>query len=181
MNQHKKPARIIDILTAISVGIILVGSIFRICHWPFAVEVKLINMFSLGSLVLFTGIKHYRKRKQNYSDSIGLLIILLIISIQFNKLVGFTKMEGLVYPLFLLSAIWILIVLITMIRKKTLIDFNKGDTMIIVGLSCLIVEVILRYNHLPTGTVFYIAGLLILVIGSGLNYKRNKEDTHNIN
>ena len=119
-------------------GTILTCSVFRILHWPFALEVKLLNMFSLGSLVLFTAIKHYRKRKQNYSDSIGLLILLLFISIQFNKLVGFTKMEGLVYPLFLLSTIWTLIVLLDMIRKKTLKIFRTGNTLIIVGLGFLI-------------------------------------------
>lgn len=181
MNQHKKPARIFDLIIAISIGILMIGNTFRILHWPFGKEITFLSMTSLGIIILLTGFRHFQKPKRNFLDSIGLLIVLLLISIQFNKLILFTKMEGLIRPLFILSLVWVVINVISAIRKKVIVQMTTSKTILIIGLSCLIGEIILRSNHLPMGSILSIAGLLIIMVGLIINYTRQKYDTHNIN
>lgn len=175
MNQKNKPARIVDLIIAISIGVFLIGIIFRIQHWPFVAEITYLNMVLLGVIILFIGLRHYQNSQRNYSNSIGLLIILLIISIQFNKLILFTKMRGLVGLLLLLSIVWILMNIISAIRKKALVQMTTGKIVVIAGLSCLIGEAILRSNHLPLGSILCISGLLLTMVGLIINYTRQKK------
>lgn len=174
MNQKNKPSKIFDLIIAVFIGFLLIGNIFRIQHWPFGREITFVSMVSLGMINLFSFIRHYLKPKRKYLDSIGLLIILLIISIQLNKLILFTEMTGLIRPLLLLSVIWVAMNVLSAIRKKTYFQMTTGEVLVIIGLSCLIGESILRSNHLPLGSVFSFAGLLITMIGLFINYQIRK-------
>jgi hypothetical protein len=180
MIQNKKTARIFDLVIAISIGIFLIGNILHIQHFPFGREITILSMISLAIITLIVGIKYLQRPNRKYLDTVGLLIVLLIICIQFNKWLWFTKMAGLVCLLLLLAAVWFGLIAVSAIRKKT-VQFSSGNKVIIVGLSCLIGEVILRSNQLPMGTVCSMAGLLLTMIGSIVNYSRNIDSTRNFN
>lgn len=181
MNQFKKSTRIFDLLIAIAIGVILTSNIFRVQQWPFGKEITLISMVSFGLLILFVGVKQFKKLNRNFVDSVGFIIGLLIINIQFNTWLWFTKMDSLVRPLLLLSSVWIIIFVIRELRKKPTINSSFGNILIIIGLSCFVGEVNLRINHLPMGSVLSFAVLFITMIGSIVNFTRHKYDSHKLN
>lgn len=180
MNQNKRATRIFDLIIAISVGLLLAGTFFRIQHLPFETEVIFLSKVLLGVILICTGLRHYLNTKRNFLSSIGFYIILLIISIHFNKLLLFTKMTVLVSLLLFLSILWMLTFVLLALRKKAMCSSNKGKMVITIGLGCLIGEVILRSNHLPMSSVLSVTGLTITFIGLVISYRGNKYGIRNV-
>ena len=120
MNQSRNLTKIYNLLIAVSIGIIVVCQLFKIMRWPYGSEVRLLNILFLALITVFVWIRHYRKPSKNYFDRMGLFIVLLILSIHFNKFFLFTKMSALIYPLFLFSIVWLVLRIISGITKKNI-------------------------------------------------------------
>lgn len=143
----------------------MIGNIFRIQHWPFGKEMVLVSEIALGILSLITGIRHYLTPNRSYLDTVGYLIVLLLICVQFYTLLPSANMIGSVWALTFQSAIWVLLLVITIIRKQPKLQLSPGKIILIAGLGCLIGEQILRWKHLPMATIFNVFGLLLTMLG----------------
>ena len=164
MSKDKKPSKVIHVLIAIFAGTILVGIIFKIFHWPYRTSINLLSSISLGAIILLLFIRFYQKSIKRILDYLELLLILLIISIQFNKWLWFTDMNILLGLLLSFTVIWIIIAVIYSIIDKLFI-LEKLNFNVVVGLGCLVSESIVRSMHLPGGTLLSVAGIILIIIG----------------
>jgi hypothetical protein len=179
MKPNQKLTRVFDVLIIVSVVIFLVGSISRIQHWAFGKE---ISMISLGIIILLVGIKHYQKPEKNYLDSIGLLIVFLLIGVQLNKLTHSTKMIGFFGLLLLLSAIWVVLYTISLIRKNPKFRMTTSNVILIAGIGCLIGEMALHFKHLGIYSLtFFLVGVLLILAGLIIHFSNQLRDARKNN
>lgn len=143
----------------------MIGSIFRIQHWPFGKEMILVSEIALGILSLITVIRHYLTPNRSYLDTVGYLIVLLIICVQCYKLLPSANIIGFVWALLFQSGIWVLLLVIAIIRKQPKLQFSAGKIILIAGLGCLIGEQFLRWKHLPMASMFSMIGLVLTMLG----------------
>jgi hypothetical protein len=174
MRKGNRFDKLFDLALAILFGIILGTYILKIQHFVYVEELKFLSIFSLGIIIFIIFLKYYKKAKHELIDLIELLIVFLLLIIELNKLIFFTKMIEIANLLFLATIIWLIISIFKSIMDESFLPKNYVKTTLFIGVGFMITDIYLRSKHIPFGTIFYIFGMIIIILGLVVSFNKQK-------
>ncbi len=170
-NNQKK---ILSIPIAIALFALVIGSMFKIMHWPFGFELKLTSLIAIG--VLYT-IRYGFKKSKNIKDTAK--AIMVFSWVLFSVFVMY-KMNNLVYVRIILAAsgsAWLALEVWDIIKKKP--KSERTNLPQLIGMLITIAYIVFQTQHWPfAGPMLMLSlfALIFLAIGFILDSKELKKD-----
>lgn len=170
-NNQKK---ILSIPLAIALCALTIGTLFKIQHWPFGFELRLISLIAIG---VFYAIRFGFKKSKNIKDSAKAIMVLSWVLLSVNVMY---KMNNLVYIRIILEvsgSTWLALEVWDIIRKKP--KSERANFPQLIGMLITIAHVIFMFLHWPFAgpmLVLSLIALILLAIGFILDSKELKKD-----
>jgi asparagine N-glycosylation enzyme membrane subunit Stt3 len=167
-NPQKK---ILSLPIAIALMLLLVGTYFRIMHWPYGLEINLASLFSISILY---GIRYTAKSRKTHKDTLKLLMVVTYVIITYLAILKFTNLLYLNYASLIFGAGWFILEIIDIIKPKEVKE--KLNPVLWIGIILIILHVLFKIMHWPFAGPIYILGILLSSLGFLIDYSRNKKN-----
>ncbi|XOV67665.1 MAG: hypothetical protein ACFHU9_00570 [Fluviicola sp.] len=172
MPQRQK--KILSIPIAIAFCALTIGTLFKIQHWPFGIELRLTSLIAIG---VFYTIRYGAKKSKNIKD---LAKVIMVLSWVLLSVLAMYKMNNLVYLRIILEisgVSWLAIETWDVIKKKP--KSERANLPQLIGMLILITHVIFRIQHWPYAGAMLVLSLfafILIAIGFILDSAQPEED-----
>jgi hypothetical protein len=156
-----------NIPLALAAGLLFVGYIFKIHHWPYAFQIEAIGYIMIACLYTT---RFSFKSDKNLKDTIKLI---LVTSWCITSILAPIKMPY-VFLLQILVAtsgiIWLVLEFVDLAKKKT----NALNKVLFFGGLLLAVEAVCRFQYWPGAVLLHLLALIVIIIGFSIDNTFNK-------
>lgn len=168
--------KIFRILCNLSVGCIIMGAMFKIMHWPLAIQ---LSVFGAIALTISSALYFYFKPEKSFLDRIALVavpfwsiyMIIRKMDFPYRYEIGSGLLAGI-----LIYTIYVIIKMNKEDKSSSAPSINWERILFAAGMGTIIIGVILKYNYMPYGRYFLIVGIIISIASYLFGFFSNNEE-----
>lgn len=156
---EQKFKKLYQILLIFAVGLIVLGRLFKIQHYPYSSEITIIGLI-IASILL--GYQLLSKKDRKIYHYIGVFIVLLLLLTSIMRVIQFSYLKESTIVLFILGGIYAVCYLYEKNKKEKLSKIIKSNAIMILGSTSIILGALLKIQHFPGSAPLFLLGLILL-------------------
>lgn len=156
-NEYKKRSKL-SIPLGLSVLLLLVGSIARVQHRKYGIEIE---QTAFALIALLYCVRYFGKNKKTFKDTVKLILILAWCSLSVAAYLNQGNNEYVIYSFMALGVFWFALEVLNLLKM----GLGHSNMILLAGAFTLAIEGLFRIQHWPFGSLMHVLALLLIAIG----------------
>ncbi|PHR17414.1 MAG: hypothetical protein COA38_20840 [Fluviicola sp.] len=170
-------SRIYRSIFRVSIAMFIFGTLHRIMHWPFGVEVSIcaLILISISSVLYFSS-----KLEKTFIDELAIVGIPLWALFNILRITHAPYQSEIRIGILIIVFIYSVYRSIRWYRKEKSsgeIRFNLGRSSYVLGASLIVIGLLFKYLHWPSASIILLSGVGLMLLNFFLSmFSKNKDN-----